>query len=391
MTVTASAISAILNRAGLRKANKKGWSVGFYVTQSGSSVTVWYQDRASTRPTLERIVEIINSREDRKYFASITVVDHSTTLIVDVAAYDETNPQQNEERKAIAQEKLAADHPAAPSIADVKKALRTYSQYDVDFHSGSGYKVERLEEDSRLVRVRFVETSYTAYGKKDTAEERDAIIAQTLANYARVVHQAGFEFQVRDDEMSVIVAMPGEWNSALNLDTVGTILRSSHTPWTEGSGGFTVGGYVDGAMRVQHHPFRTDDDETGYATVARYRKTLNKAGYDTVEDPSDDWALLVTVAAPPQPQEAPVAEESPEQVRAALLALREAVEGDEMLYSTRRAGDHSIFVMAIDMRVEVFYSNGEYKTKGRFGGYAWQRFSKIDSKLLGLIRSELGC
>lgn len=289
MTVTASAISGILVKAGFKRANRRGtsWSSGFETQQNASSVSVCYSSTDTEDEAIERIrkiAEVINSRSGKKYFAKPD--DEKPAYICMVVAYDETDPRQNEERKAEAQEKLAADHPAAPVIADVKKALRTYSQYDADFY-GFGYRVERLEEDTRLVRIRLVEAPGTTY-----EVDRDAQIAQTLANYARVVRKAGFEFQVRDEEMSVIVATAGEWDNA-------------------------------------------------------------------------------------------------QQVREALLALREGVEADSPSASTRRAGDHSVFVMAFGNRVEVFYSGGEYKTKGRFGKGGWQRFPAVNSELLDLIVHEL--
>lgn len=306
MTVTASAISGILKKAGFERANTRGtsWSSGFAVRDYGGSVRVEYTavNTDQAIQTLKQMADLINGRQDKKYFAAHVPGEYGHYLKVTV--YDETDPEQNEVRKADAQEKLAAEHPAAPAVADVKKALRYYSQYDADFY-GFGYKVERLEEDTRLVRIRLVEAPYTTY-----EADRDTQIAQTLANYARVLKEAGFEFQVRDEEMSVIVGTAGEWGNALTDETVSTVLRSAHTPWTKDSGGYMVRVYSkdNGAVRVQHYPSRTDD-ETAYATVKRYRSILEKAGYEVVEDPSDDWALLVTVAAPPQPQEAPKAEE----------------------------------------------------------------------------------
>lgn len=391
MTVTASAISNLLARAGIKRMNRRGtsWSAGFEAETFPNFVRVGYAAVNSDQQlqTLKRIAEILNGRPDKKYWAQIEpIVEGSEGLVVKVYAYDETDPQQNEVRKAQAQEKLAADHPAAPSIADVKKALRTYSQYDFDFY-GFGYQVERLEEDTRLVRIRLVESPGTTY-----EVDRDSQIAQTLACYARVVRKAGFEFQVRDEEMSVIVGTAGEWDNALTEETVSTVMRSAHTPWTKDSGGYTVCVYGKdgGAVRVQHYPFRTDDEKTAYATVERYGRTLDRAGYETALDPSDDWAFLVTVAAPPQPQEPAQAPESAQQVREALLALRELVEADEPLYSTRSGGPDSIYIFAVNLNVLVSYSNGEYKTRGRDGRHELRRFPAVNSELLDFIRRELG-
>jgi hypothetical protein len=391
MTVTAAALSGILNKAGFRRANTRtrSWSSGFEVADFGRYVRVTYASVNSDEQlkTLKAMADLINGRPNKKYWAKVApITEGGSTPVVKVYAYDETDPEQNEARKAEAQEELAADHPAAPAIADVKKALRTYSQYDADFY-GFGYQVERLEEDTRLVRIRLVEAPGTTY-----EVDRDAQIAQTLANYARVVRKAGFEFQVCDEEMSVIVGTAGEWDNALTEETVSTVMRSAHTPWTKDSGGFTVCVYGKdgGAVRVQHYPFRTDDEKTAYATVKRYGQTLERAGYETVLDPSDDWAYLVTVAAPPQPQEPAQAPESAQQVREAILALRELVEADEPMYSTRSGGPDSVYIFAVNLNVLVSYSDGEYKTRGRNGRHELRRFPAVNSELLDFIRAELG-
>lgn len=391
MTVTASAISGILVRNGFTRSNRRGtsWSSGFEVGDFGRYVRIGYTAVNSDQQlqTLKAMRDLLNGRKGKKYWAQVEpIAEGSQSLVVKVYTYDETDPRQNEVRKAEALEKLAVDHPAAPAIADVKKALRGFSHYDADFY-GTGYKVERLEEDTRLVRVRLVEAPYTTY-----EADRDTQIAQILANYARVVRKAGFEFQVRDEEMSVIVGTAGEWDNALAVETVSTVLRSVHTPWVQDSGGYAVRVHNKdtGAVRVQHYAFRIDDEKSAYATVRRYRSTLEKAGYEAVEDPSDDWALLVTVAAPPQPQEAPVAEESAEEVRSALLTLRELVEADEPMYSTRTGGPDSIYISAVNLNVLVSYSNGEYKTRGRNGRHELRRFPAVNDELLKLIRVELG-
>lgn len=400
MTVTAAAISGILNRAGFKRAaSGTHWSAGFETSTFPDHVLVTYAAVNSDQKLakLQAMAKLINGRPSKKYWAYVEAMGkYDNHLVMRVEAYDESSPKQNEARKGTALEVLADEHPAAPAIADVKKALRRYSQYDADFCS-SGYKVERLEEDTRLVRIRLVETPYTTY-----EGDRDTHIAKTLANYARVVFEDGFEFQVREDEMSVIVAMPGEWDNALAVETVDTVLRAHHTPCSQ-EGGTT--GYIvssnrsaDGALRVQHYPFTDDDDKVAYATVARYAKTLAKAGYTAVEAPDDDWALLVTVAPPAKPQEPEElptgVEETPEEVRQALLKLREAVEWD-LAHTTRRAGDHSIFILSNPYgggevrRLEVFYSDGEYRTKGYLGRGDWFRFPEAGKDLRDFIRNEL--
>jgi len=239
MTVTASAISGILKKAGFKRASARGisWSSGFVVKDFGGHVRVEYTavNTDQALQTLKQMADRINSREGKKYFAQVRpLAENSSTTVLKVTAYDETDPEQNRIRNAEAQEKLAVEHPGAPEIADIRKALRRYSKYDADLY-GFGYQVERLEEDRRLVRVSYVETTHTTY-----ETDRDDQIAKTLANYARVVHEAGFEFQVRDDEMSIIVAQRGEWPNALADETVSTVLHSAHTPWSADGGGFVV-------------------------------------------------------------------------------------------------------------------------------------------------------
>lgn len=399
MTVTASAISAILARAGIKRMNRRGtsWSSGFEAETFPDYVRVGYSAANSDQQlqTLKRIAEVLNGRESKKYFARVEpIVPGSEGLVVKVYAYDETDPEQNEERKAMAQEKLAEQAPeVAPSVADIKRALRTYSQYDADFY-GSGYKVERLEEDTRLVRIRLVEAKYTTY-----EGDRDDHIAQTLANYARVVHEAGFEFQVRDDEMSVIVGTAGEWNNGMEADTVSTLLRSYYAQTGEKNGhsGFAVRDYQHkdmGKLRVQYYPDaeHRKDEQHAQWMVERYGLLLTKLGYGATVAYDDTWALLVSPAALKAPEEP---QESPEKVRTALLALREAVEHESQFISTRRAGDHSILVMAITLGMEVSYRNGVYMatSSGRNShnkGTEVRTFPAVNSELLDFIRDELG-
>lgn len=392
MTVTASAISGILAKAGFKRANTRtnSWSSGFEVGDFGRYVRISYTTKLGGHQLqiLKDMADLINARPENKYWAAITpIAPGSDSLVVKVYAYDETDPEQNEARKADALEKLAAEHPAAPTVADVKKALRTYSQYDADFY-GFGHKVERLEEDARLVRIRMVESPHATY-----EGDRDQHIAQTLANYARVVHEAGFEFQVRDEEMSIIVAEPGEWSNVATPATVATLLRSHYTEATAASdhAGFSVCDYrKDGdQLRVQYYPTAETlkDDRLALEWIERYARLLGKLGYDAVVAHDDTWALLVR---PGVAKTLGKPQESPEEVRTALLTLRELAEADEPMYSTRTGGPDSIYVFAVSLNVQVAYSNGEYKTRGRNGRHELRRFPAVNSELLDFLRVELG-
>lgn len=396
MTIAASAISGILKRAGFKKAATRtdSWSSGFSVEGFERFVRVWFTDKDSkvADDKLAEIAELINNRVQKKYFAKVIGIGDNSAHVVEIVAYDETDPEQNEARKAEAQETLAAEHPAAPVIADVKKALRTYSQYDADLYGVGyqverlGYQVERLEEDTRLVRVRYIETAYTTY-----ETDRDQQIGQTLANYARVLRQAGFEFQVRDDEMSVIVAMPGEWDNVLTVETVETILRSTYPTYSTQGGGFVVRNDPkdNGALRVEYYNGIGNEQEA-HDTVERYGRTLIRSRYDVTVDFQDAWSLLVKLPEKSALPEAAEVREDEEQVRQALLTLRDLAEADGLMYSTRSGGPDSLYIFAVNLNVLVFFSGGEYKTRGRHGRHELRRFPAVNSELLDFIRAELG-
>jgi len=383
MTIAASAISGIINRAGFKKADTRtdAWSRGFSVEGFANFVRVWFADK-DTNVADEKLAEIaalINNRPDKKYFAKVINIGDNSVRVVEVVAYDATDPDQNEARKAEAQEKLAADHPAAPAIADVKKALRRYSQYDADFYD-SGYKVERWEEDSRLVRVRLVEGPYAAYPEIS----RDAWIDQTLQNYARMIHEAGFEFRIFADEMSVLVATVGEWNNRLTPETVGVLLRARFA--TSLIRSYTRGTDV---LRVEYYAPTDGQEAQMHHVLDRYARYLMEYGYEVTLEPEHPWTFVVKLPAAPMGPEVADDGDDPQKVREALLALREAVEDDSLLYTTRRAGPWSIFVMRDGRRLEVAYGNGEYRSQGYMGRGRTFRFSTADKSLLNFIRSEL--
>jgi hypothetical protein len=392
MTVTAAAISGILKRAGYKRANARGtsWSSGFTVQDFGSCVRINYStvNRDQTLQWYTEIVELLNIREDKKYWASLYNTEH--LAYVEVYAYDETDPAQNEARKAEAQEKLAADHPAAPAIADVKKALRNYSQYDADVYS-TGYKVERLEEDTRLVRVRLVESSCATY-----EVSRDVQIAQTLANYARVLVAAGFEIKVLAEEMSVIVAMAGEWTNTLSVETVETVLGSIYTVYSGKTGGFVVRDYArdNGALRVEHYEGIGKGEQHMQDVVQRYANLLMKTGYDVVVDYQDEWAVLVRLSATPDQvvEESPAEQESDEVIARALYELRIVMEG-HLAVVTRKAGPWSIFVFNANrdcMRLEVSYFDGQYRTKGYQSRGEYRYFRTLTREFQEFVWAELG-
>jgi hypothetical protein len=97
MTVTASAISGILKKAGFKRASTRGtsWSSGFAVKDFGGSVRVEYTavNTDQAIQTLKQMADLINGRQDNKYFAAHVPGEYGHYL--KVTAYDETDPEQN--------------------------------------------------------------------------------------------------------------------------------------------------------------------------------------------------------------------------------------------------------------------------------------------------------
>ncbi len=212
--VSAAAISGILKKAGFKRALVRNqlWFSGFEVQQNADSVSVCYNTSDSDDEAIERIRKIadtINNRPGQKYFAQPDA--EKPHYICYVYAYDATDPEQNEARRATELEKLAAEHPAAPEIKDVRRALLSYgSEFVPD--GVSGFHIERKSDDTRLVRVTWRETSSTTYGQNNTPAEKESIIYDTLENYGLRLLDAGFAvLEDYDNDWSLIVGMPGEF------------------------------------------------------------------------------------------------------------------------------------------------------------------------------------
>lgn len=207
-SISAPAISRILKAANFRKAltGRRQWSTGFSVVGYGGMVRVDYTDVTSDKAfiTIGEMADAINGREDKKYFAKVH--DGKLGRYVEVVLRDETDPEQNAQRKAEALEKLAEQSPYAPNLADVTAALRTYDTYGYAEGMHSGWIAERDHEDSRLVRVTYRDMPWTTY-----KGDRDTQVLQTLLNYVRVLEKVGFSTKLIEDEWAVLVGTEGEF------------------------------------------------------------------------------------------------------------------------------------------------------------------------------------
>jgi hypothetical protein len=190
--------------------------------------------------------------------------------------------------------------------------------------------------------------------------------------------------------------------SAISRIISGTNIKKAHrTGW---STGFYVTGY-DVRVEVTYQSTEPDHVERNLAAIVETingradRKYFAKIGASLLG--GEGLVVVVVRRDDTNPEHngdltedlTPVEEESSEQICEALMILREGVEWD-LAHATRRAGDHSIFVLSfphcavVPRRVEVFYSNGEYKTKG-YGRGEWFRFSEVGAELKDFIRDEL--
>jgi hypothetical protein len=400
MTIAASAISGIINRAGFKKAATRtdSWSSGFSVEGFDRFVRVWFADKDGkvADEKLHEITTLINERPGKKYSAKVIEIgDNSAHVVeigdnsahvVEIVAYDDADPDQNAARKAHDMEKLAEKLPTAPTLRAVRQAILTYSSFEYQPNRASGFVVERDHNDNRLVRVSYCETPFATYGG-----DREALIDQTLASYARVIHQGGFEFKVVADEMSVLVGMPGEWDNRLEPETVGTLLRSGFPTYAAEHDNHAIRSYTKGndSLRVEYYAPVGEDEQKTHDRMERYGRYLVGLGYEAVIDYRDEWSLIVKLPEETGEEETADDGDDPERVREALLVLREAVEDDSLLYTTRRAGPWSVFIMRGGRRLEIAYGNGEYRSRGYQGRGRTFRFTKVDTAFLTFIRCQL--
>lgn len=316
-SISAAAISRILNTAGFRKAsNGTHWSPGFSVVGYGPFAKVDYTDVDTEAAVAEltKMKDLINERYP-KYEATLLNDDYG--WVVSVSIRPEEAPEPVVEAAPAAEvEKLAEESPYGVTVQEVRQVLLTsgekigrffeYTNQESDGvrpgNQGAGFFVERLEgARSRLVRVSYRDHSHTSY----------ALVL------------GGREKCARD-------------------------------------------------------------------TVEMYAKRLQAEGFSTWIDyeDTDGWSVLVGT------EGEFVEQDSPEAIKAALLELREAVEDEAMSYITRKAGDHSVFIYYLVpfkdklRRMEVFWTGGEYKSKGRFGQGDFFRMKGAD-EVVKLAKAEL--
>lgn len=163
--------------------------------------------------------------------------------------------------------------------------------------------------------------------------------------------------------------------------------------WTPAASGFRAERYPEDQTLVRveyadhaHTTYETSREIQGAGAVRLYTSILQKAGFPVQADPDNDWGLLVG----PKSEE-----DSPEEIKEALDALRGAVEDADLSFMTRKAGDHSLFVYYLVpfkdkvRRLEVFWGEGEYRSIGRFGMGGMKFRSKRLADVVAYCLSEL--
>lgn len=203
-------ISSITDEQGekIRKAPKSGWGKGFYVVGYDVAVTVYYQDtdQAVVEEKLNQIVETLNGRADKKYFAkieSLDSTDYRGSLVVKVVVRDENNSEHVAEPKA-------EETPEAVTVQEVRRALLGPC-YEYT-SSASGFVAERCEENPLLVRVFYRDHPHTRYTLVEGG--RDAHMHASVEHYADLLANAGFSVCVDYDPErgdSVLVGPAGHF------------------------------------------------------------------------------------------------------------------------------------------------------------------------------------
>ncbi len=134
-------------------------------------------------------------------------------------------------------------------------------------------------------------------------------------------------------------------------------------------------------------------DAYSHQMVGLYAEALTKAGF-SVQIDYTDGIDSVLVGRPGEFSVPMSQEEEAEAAKAPLLALREAVEENDMAFMTRKAGPTSIFVYYLVpfkdkvRRMEVFWRNGSYGSYGRFGSPTRSEFHNTELAVR-FIRSEI--
>lgn len=163
-------------------------------------------------------------------------------------------------------------------------------------------------------------------------------------------------------------------------------------PGTGYSTGFEVVG-LSVVANVYYTPRTIDDMDTELKRIVdlinqhKGKKYVAKIVGTTVE-------VRIREEEPEEPQSLLSQEEEAEAAKEPLMALREAVEANDLAFMTRKAGPTSIFVYYLVpfkdklRRLEVFYSGGCYASYGQFGGPGRHEFFNTRN-LIGFIRDEI--
>lgn len=181
---------------------------------------------------------------------------------------------------------------------------------------------------------------------------------------------------------------------------VRSLLLGQHYEFTYNAAGFQIKPEGDRCVRVSY----ADHSHTNYAfviggqeayakqAVENYATLLVGAEYSVLVDYREDsgWSALV---GPAGEFYGPV--DSPEDVKDALNTLREAVEDEGLSYMTRKAGDNSLFIYYLVpfkdkvRRLEVSWSQGVYRSNGRFPHNSGELRMKTVGQVVALARNEL--
>lgn len=269
--ISPAAISRILSSAGFKKASTRTnhWSSGFEVTGYDTTVQIRYTavNTEQANSKMDQIVETINNREDKKYFAKIDEGQYGSTVEV-VIRNEENAPHAEAAPETV-------EVPDKVERAEVYRLLAPQHYAWTD--SAAGFLVQ--SEGSRCVRVSYADHPYTSYALVIGGQE--AYAKQAVENYATLLTAAGY------------------------------------------------------SVRIDH---------------------TEEGGWSALVGPSGEFGH----------------EDSPEDVKDALIALREAVEDEGLSYMTRKAGDQSLFIYYLVpfrdkvRRLEVSWGQGEYRSGGRF-------------------------
>jgi hypothetical protein len=202
--ISAPAISRIISsNTNIRRAQGTGWSEGFTVVGYGTVVEVSYMDTniGWQEQMLNRIADLINGREDRKYEAVKEQYEQGGSY-VKVTVRRETEEDR--------MEKAAEESPYAVTKAEVNKVLAgPCYPYDVQ---SAGYVIERETGlNDRLVRVTYRDHSHTSYTTVEGG--REAHVKNAVKHYAHRLRAAGFSVKVEGDYEYVVVGQPGEFPS----------------------------------------------------------------------------------------------------------------------------------------------------------------------------------